>query len=212
RHRRGSGRPPARQRPQPGDLARRAEPPARREPLGRPGRPRPPRLRAGHRDAAAARLRVRPHGDDQAPLAGEAPVDRVHLLDRPRADLDQGRQRPRCVGCGRRRAPHRRRQTEPDPTTRRTAMALFGQEHFARYRETDGAEGHEWRPGVYTLILTTTGRRSGQPRPTPLIYGTHDGDHLVVASKGGSDEPPAWYRNLTANPEVEVQVGGDRFR
>ena len=67
-------------------------------------------------------------------------------------------------------------------------------------------------PRLYTLILTTTGRRSGQPRPTPLIYGTHDGDHLVVASKGGSDEPPAWYRNLTDNPDVEVQVGDDRFR
>jgi deazaflavin-dependent oxidoreductase (nitroreductase family) len=91
-------------------------------------------------------------------------------------------------------------------------MALFGQEHVERYRQTDGAEGHEWRPGVYTLILTTTGRRSGQPRPTPLIYGTHDGDYLVVASKGGSDEPPAWYRNLSENPDVEVQVEGDRFR
>jgi deazaflavin-dependent oxidoreductase (nitroreductase family) len=91
-------------------------------------------------------------------------------------------------------------------------MALFGQEHVERYRETDGAEGHEWRPGVYTLILTTKGRRSGQPRPTPLIYGTHDGDYLVVASKGGSAEPPAWYRNLSEDPEVEVQVEGDRFR
>jgi deazaflavin-dependent oxidoreductase (nitroreductase family) len=91
-------------------------------------------------------------------------------------------------------------------------MALFGQEHVERYRQTDGDEGHEWRPGVYTLILTTKGRRSGQPRPTPLVYGTHDGDYLVVASKGGSDEPPAWYRNLRENPDVEVQVEGDRFR
>jgi deazaflavin-dependent oxidoreductase (nitroreductase family) len=91
-------------------------------------------------------------------------------------------------------------------------MALFGQEHVERYRQTDGEEGHEWRPGVYTLVLTTKGRRSGQPRPTPLIYGTHDGDYLVVASKGGSDEPPAWYRNLSENPDVEVQVEGDRFR
>jgi len=91
-------------------------------------------------------------------------------------------------------------------------MALFGQEHVDRYQETGGEVGHEWRPGVYTLILTTTGRRSGEPRATPLIYGTHDGALLVVASKGGSDEPPAWYRNLTANPDVEVQVGPDRFR
>jgi deazaflavin-dependent oxidoreductase (nitroreductase family) len=91
-------------------------------------------------------------------------------------------------------------------------MPLFGQEHVERYRATDGEEGHEWRPGVFTLILTTKGRRSGEPRPTPLIYGTHDGDYLVVASKGGSPEPPAWYRNLTEDPDVEVQVEGDRFR
>jgi deazaflavin-dependent oxidoreductase (nitroreductase family) len=91
-------------------------------------------------------------------------------------------------------------------------MTLFGQEHVERYQQTDGEDGHEWRPGVYTLILTTTGRRSGEPRPTPLIYGTDDGDYLVVASKGGSDEPPAWYRNLSENPDVEVQVQGDRFR
>jgi deazaflavin-dependent oxidoreductase (nitroreductase family) len=91
-------------------------------------------------------------------------------------------------------------------------MPLFGQEHVERYRATDGKEGHEWRPGVFTLILTTKGRRSGEPRPTPLIYGIHDGDFLVVASKGGSDEPPAWYRNLAEDPDVEVQVEGDRFR
>src|SRR3954466_8985034 len=89
---------------------------------------------------------------------------------------------------------------------------LFGPEHVKRYVETDGEVGHDWRDGAPTLILTTTGRRSGEPRPTPLIYGTHDGDHLVVASQGGSDEPPAWYRNLSENPEVEVQVAGDRFR
>jgi deazaflavin-dependent oxidoreductase (nitroreductase family) len=89
---------------------------------------------------------------------------------------------------------------------------LFGQEHVQRYVETDGEVGHEWRPGVHTLILTTTGRRSGEPRPTPLIYGRRDGDLLVVASKGGSDEPPAWYRNLLERPEVDVQVQGERFR
>ena len=87
---------------------------------------------------------------------------------------------------------------------------LYGQEHVARYVETDGEEGHEWQ-GTTTLILTTKGRRSGEWRSTPLIYQEHDGDYLVVASKGGSDEPPAWYLNLVANPEVRVQVKGDRF-
>lgn len=91
-------------------------------------------------------------------------------------------------------------------------MTLFGQEHVQRYLETDGEEGHDWRDGTSTLILTTTGRRSGEPRPTPLIYGKRGDDYLVVASKGGSDDPPAWYLNLQANPEVDVQVKGDRFK
>ena len=91
-------------------------------------------------------------------------------------------------------------------------MVLFGQEHVQRYVDTDGEEGHEWQEGTTVLILTTTGRRSGEPRSTPLIYG-RDGDrYLVVASKGGADDPPAWYRNLEEHPEVEVQVKGDRFK
>ncbi|MGS2641303.1 nitroreductase family deazaflavin-dependent oxidoreductase [Streptosporangium sp. LJ11] len=88
---------------------------------------------------------------------------------------------------------------------------LFGKEHVDRYRATDGAEGHEWQ-GTTALLLTTTGRKSGEPRTTPLIYQRHGDDLLVVASKGGSDEPPLWYLNLQENPEVEVQVLGDRFR
>jgi deazaflavin-dependent oxidoreductase (nitroreductase family) len=87
---------------------------------------------------------------------------------------------------------------------------LFGQEHVKRYIETDGAEGHDWQ-GVTTLILTTTGRRSGDSRSTPLIYGTHGDDHLVVASKGGTPEQPAWYLNLVEQPAVQVQVRGERF-
>jgi deazaflavin-dependent oxidoreductase (nitroreductase family) len=87
---------------------------------------------------------------------------------------------------------------------------LFGKKHVDRYVDTDGAEGHEWQ-GTTTLILTTTGRRSGDERSTPLIYQRHGDDYLVVASKGGSPEPPAWYLNLQAHPEVRVQVKGDRF-
>ncbi len=87
---------------------------------------------------------------------------------------------------------------------------LFGEEHVRRYVETDGAEGHDWR-GVSVLILTTTGRHSGQSRSTPLIYGKHGDDHLVVASKGGAPEHPAWYLNLLEHPEVTVQVRGERF-
>lgn len=87
---------------------------------------------------------------------------------------------------------------------------LFGQEHVDRYRETDGAEGHEWQ-GTTCLILTTTGRRSGEPRDNALIYREDDGRYVVVASKGGAPEHPNWYKNLVAHPRVGVQVLADRF-
>jgi deazaflavin-dependent oxidoreductase (nitroreductase family) len=88
---------------------------------------------------------------------------------------------------------------------------LFGQEHVDRYRATDGEEGHDWQ-GTQTLILTTTGRRSGKQRSTPLIYGQNGDDYLVVASQGGAPDDPGWYKNLSDNPELEVQVKGDRFK
>jgi deazaflavin-dependent oxidoreductase (nitroreductase family) len=88
---------------------------------------------------------------------------------------------------------------------------LFGQEHVDRYRETNGEEGHDWN-GSQVLILTTTGRKSGEQRDNPLIYGRSGDDYLVVASRGGTDDPPAWYLNLDANPETEIQVKGDRIK
>jgi deazaflavin-dependent oxidoreductase (nitroreductase family) len=89
---------------------------------------------------------------------------------------------------------------------------LFGQEHVDRYRATDGEEGHEWQ-GTVTLLLTTKGRKSGEERTTPLIYGRNGDDYLIVASKGGADAPPAWYLNIQENPDdVEIQVKGDRFK
>ena len=87
---------------------------------------------------------------------------------------------------------------------------LFGQEHVERYEATDGQEGHDWE-GTQTLILTTTGRKSGEPRKAPLIYGEHGGNYLVVASKGGAPEPPAWYVNLQADPSAEIQVWGRKI-
>ena len=79
-------------------------------------------------------------------------------------------------------------------------------EHTQRYLDSGGEDGHEWRPGVPTLLLTTTGRRSGVKRRTALIYGRDNADYVIVASKGGSPEQPAWYLNLEADPEVEIQV------
>ena len=88
---------------------------------------------------------------------------------------------------------------------------LFGKEHVRRYQKTDGAEGYEWLKGTTILLLTTTGRRSGEARTSPLIFRPYGAAYLVVASNGGSDQPPAWYLNLESNPTVHVQIKGDRF-
>jgi deazaflavin-dependent oxidoreductase (nitroreductase family) len=96
---------------------------------------------------------------------------------------------------------------QPGPAGRPSG---WQQEHLQRYLATDGADGHLWE-GIPTLLLTTTGRISGTTRTTPLIYG-QDGDrYVVIGSRGGAPRHPQWYRNLVANPEVQVQVRGDRF-
>jgi proline iminopeptidase len=89
---------------------------------------------------------------------------------------------------------------------------LFGEEHVRRYRETDGKEGHIWREGSTILLLTTTGRKTGNETTTPLIYGLDGDKPVIVASKGGAPEHPGWFRNLTKEPEVGVQILGERFR
>ena len=88
---------------------------------------------------------------------------------------------------------------------------LFGPEHVRRYQETDGEVGYLWN-GAPILLLTVTGRRSGQPRTTPLIFGTDGDDRLVVASVGGAPMHPQWYLNLEANPRAEIQVRGEHIR
>jgi deazaflavin-dependent oxidoreductase (nitroreductase family) len=84
------------------------------------------------------------------------------------------------------------------------------QEHTRRYQASDGADGHIWE-GVTTLLLTTTGRNSGQQFTTPLIYGKSGDDYLIVASRGGAPRHPHWYLNLRANPTVGLQVAADKF-
>ena len=85
-------------------------------------------------------------------------------------------------------------------------------EHIQKYVETNGAEGHEWRPGVHTLLLTTKGRKSGEMRRTALIYQPSGDDHVVVASQGGKPVHPAWYLNLEEEPVVDVQVAAEKFQ
>lgn len=81
--------------------------------------------------------------------------------------------------------------------------------HEEIYKATDGWLGHRLI-GVPTLLLRTKGRRSGQTRTCGLVYARDGGDYLVVGSKGGADEPPAWLLNLQADPEVEIQIGRER--
>src|SRR5947199_6159567 len=83
--------------------------------------------------------------------------------------------------------------------------------HEKLYVRSDGRLGHHMI-GVPTLLLRTTGRRSGATRTNGLVYA-HDGDdYLVVASNGGADRPPAWLHNLRAHPDVELQIGRERRR
>jgi deazaflavin-dependent oxidoreductase (nitroreductase family) len=98
--------------------------------------------------------------------------------------------------------------TEPVYTS--PDLSLFGDEHVRRYEETDGEEGYLWN-GATILVLTTTGRKSGEPRKFALIYDTRGDDLVVVASKGGAPDHPGWYKNLLAHPDASVQVRGERF-
>jgi len=86
-------------------------------------------------------------------------------------------------------------------------------EHIELYR-TDPERARMWDstplggPGMLpTLLLTTTGRKSGEPRALPLIYGEAGDSYVIIASKGGMPTHPAWYLNLEAKPECELMVG-----
>jgi deazaflavin-dependent oxidoreductase (nitroreductase family) len=93
--------------------------------------------------------------------------------------------------------------TKPDTT-------LLGEEHVRKYQETGGEVGYLWN-GAPTLLLTTTGRKSGFSRTTPLIFARHGEDYLVVASQGGAPTHPGWYHNIVATPQVTLQVGPEIF-
>jgi deazaflavin-dependent oxidoreductase (nitroreductase family) len=79
------------------------------------------------------------------------------------------------------------------------------------FRATNGRLTCFGPPAMPMLTLTAKGRRSGKPRSVHLACIEHEGDQLVVASAMGQERHPAWRYNLEANPEVEVQVQGERF-
>jgi len=93
------------------------------------------------------------------------------------------------------------------------------QAHLELYERTNGAEGHFvdfTRAGasseVPCLILRTTGRKSGEAKLLPLIYGQDGDTFVIVASKGGAPQHPAWYLNLDADAKVGFQVGAKKYR
>jgi deazaflavin-dependent oxidoreductase (nitroreductase family) len=92
-------------------------------------------------------------------------------------------------------------------------------DHVSRYLATNGEDGYLWDASlgggkglVPTLLLTTVGRKSGRILTLPLIFGQSGPDYVVVGSKGGAPTHPAWYLNLQANPDVQVQVKADKFK
>jgi proline iminopeptidase len=93
-------------------------------------------------------------------------------------------------------------------------------DHANRYLSSGGTDGHMFKvtpPGyaemnVPSLMLTTTGRKSGEKFIFPLFYGEVGKGYVIVASKGGAPQHPGWYRNLLANPEVDVQVGTKKLK
>jgi deazaflavin-dependent oxidoreductase (nitroreductase family) len=97
-----------------------------------------------------------------------------------------------------------------EPGYKAPDLSLLGAEHVRRYQETNGEVGYLWN-GVPTLLLTTTGRRTGLARTIPIIFGRDGDDYLLVASKGGAPQHPEWYLNLTAKPEAEIQVRAERL-
>ena len=90
--------------------------------------------------------------------------------------------------------------------------------HLREYAENP-AKAHNWdatfaggRPNTPTLLLTTTGRKSGKRMTLPLIYGVDGDRHLIVGSKGGAPEHPLWYLNLQADPNAEIQVAEKHYK
>jgi deazaflavin-dependent oxidoreductase (nitroreductase family) len=88
-------------------------------------------------------------------------------------------------------------------------------DHIKLYRE-DPDKAHMWDASLGggegllpTLLLTSVGRKSGEPRPLPLIYKKVGDNYVIIASKGGAPAHPAWYLNLVAEPNCQVQAGRD---
>jgi F420H(2)-dependent quinone reductase len=97
-----------------------------------------------------------------------------------------------------------------DPEHVKQSPADWVREQAEAYEDSGGTRSTELN-GAPCLLLDYEGRSSGEWRRTVLIYGRDGDDYLIVASKGGADEHPLWYRNIDANPTVHLRVGTERF-
>jgi deazaflavin-dependent oxidoreductase (nitroreductase family) len=92
-----------------------------------------------------------------------------------------------------------------------TDISLLGEKHVRVYRETNGEQGYLWN-GVPILLLTTKGRKSGEPRTIPIIFTPYKDSFVIIASKGGSPTHPKWYLNILEEPKVTVQIKAETFK
>lgn len=80
------------------------------------------------------------------------------------------------------------------------------------YRISGGRVGGTWLRGAPVMLLTTIGRKSGEPRTVPVLYLRDQENVVIVASKGGMGHHPLWYSNLEVNPEVQIAIGSEKQR
>jgi deazaflavin-dependent oxidoreductase (nitroreductase family) len=109
-------------------------------------------------------------------------------------------------------------ESKPRPWTQReekignvVVKAMSGLNTFI-YRLTGGRVGGRFMGGAPVLLLITTGRKTGEKRTAPLLYIKEGSDYVIVASKGGMSKHPLWYRNIEADPNVEIELGREKFK
>ena len=100
-----------------------------------------------------------------------------------------------------------RDEAGPEPLSSPTDWVA---DHVRRYVETDGVDGHIMN-GVPCVLITHRGRHSGKLRRTPVVYGRAGDRFVIIASRGGSDDHPAWFLNLQADPQIHLQVQAEHF-
>ena len=109
-------------------------------------------------------------------------------------------------------------ESKPRPWTQReekiggVVVKVMSALNTFAYRLTGGRIGGRFMGGAPVLLLITIGRKSGERRTAPLLYIKEGNDYVIVASKGGMSTHPLWYRNIEANPNVEIEIGREKFK